>query len=470
MKERAMESPLQAAQFNAVPVTLTQVVVPKTRLLKRNLAMSLTQRWSVIVRVFARARGIRACVAAVLLSSSAIVFACPPTVILLSWDGLRHDYVRLHPEVALPGLARFATEGAVAERLIPVFPSNTFPGHVSLATGTYPDRHGIVDNVFLDRERGMYRYSPDAGWLDAEPLWIAAERQGIPAATYFWVGSETDWRGQGTRFREAPFDGDRPESAKVDRILDWLALAPAERPRLIMSYWAGADGAGHLHGPDSAEVREALEAQDQELVRLLRALDAKQAWAHTTLLVVSDHGMMVRGESLELGAALEAAGIQAQVFGATTAHVFLNDLADLDRAEQTARALENVQVFRRDSVPPALRLHHPTRTGDLVVLAEPPFTLDRPAGIEGQMMMAAQALGRDFGMHGYDPALPDMGGAFLALGRGATQGARLGLVRQIDVAATVAGLLGIDPPLQSEGRAIDGIAADQRPASESCSR
>jgi alkaline phosphatase D len=237
-----------------------------------------------------------------------------------------------------------------------------------------------------------------------------------------------------------------------------------------MSYWAGADGAGHLHGPDSAEVREALEAQDQELVRLLRALDEKQAWAHTTLLVVSDHGMMVRGESLELGAALEAAGIQAQVFGATTAHVFLNDLADLDRAEQTARALENVQVFRRESVPPALRLHHPTRTGDLVVLAEPPFTLDRPAGIEGQMMMAAQALGRDFGMHGYDPALPDMGGAFLALGRGATQGARLGLVRQIDVAATVAGLLGIDPPLQSEGRAIDGIAADQRPTPESCSR
>jgi predicted AlkP superfamily pyrophosphatase or phosphodiesterase len=432
--------------------------------------MSLRQRWCVIVRVFVSARGLRGCVAAVLLSSSAIISACPPTVIVLSWDGLRHDYARLHPEVALPGLARFAAEGAVAERLIPVFPSNTFPGHVSLATGTYPDRHGIVDNVFLDRERGMYRYSPDANWLDAEPLWIAAERQGIPAATYFWVGSETDWRGQGTRFREAPFDGDRPESAKVDRILDWLALAPAERPRLIMSYWAGADEAGHLHGPDSSEVREALEAQDRELVRLLRALDAKQVWAHTTLLVVSDHGMTVRGESLELSAVLEAAGIKAQVYGATTAHIFLNDQADLERAERVARALENVQVFRRESLPPALRLKHSTRTGDLVVMAEPPFTLDRPAGIEGQMMVAAQALGRDFGMHGYDPTLPDMGGAFLALGRGATPGGRLGLVRQIDVAATVAALLGMDPPLHSEGGAIDGIAADQRSVSESCSR
>ncbi|MGA1371038.1 MAG: ectonucleotide pyrophosphatase/phosphodiesterase [Pseudomonadales bacterium] len=389
---------------------------------------------------------------------------------MLSWDGLRHDYLRLHPQVALPGLARFAAEGAVAERLVPVFPSNTFPGHVSLATGTYPDRHGILDNVFLDRTRGLYRYSPDANWLDAEPLWIAAERQGVPAATYFWVGSETDWRGRGTRFREAPFDGDRPESAKVDQILAWLALSESERPRLIMSYWAGADGAGHRYGPDSVEVREALQAQDRELARLLEALDARHVWAHTTLLIVSDHGMMVRGDSLELRAALEAAGIEAEVFGATTAHVFLRDLADLERANTVARALEHVRVYPRERLPPELRLNHPTRTGDLVVLADAPYTLDRPSGIEGQMMMAAQALGRNFGMHGYDPLLPEMAGAFLALGRGAAAGARLGVVRQIDVAATASGLLGIEPPLQSEGKPIAGISLDQGVAAGACSR
>ena len=33
----------------------------------------------------------------------------------------------------------------------------------------------------------------------------------------------------------------------------------------------------------------------------------------------------------------------------------------------------------------------------------------------------------------------------------------LGEVRQIDVAATVTRLLGIEPPLQSEGRPIPGI-------------
>ena len=117
-----------------------------------------------------------------------------PIVVIISMDGIRHDYPDLGD---LPGFERMQAEGARADRLTPVYPSNTFPGHVSLATGAHPQVHGIVDNSFADRQRGRYFMSPDTSWLDAEPLWIAAERQGVPAATYFWVGSEQDWRGQG---------------------------------------------------------------------------------------------------------------------------------------------------------------------------------------------------------------------------------------------------------------------------------
>ncbi len=90
-----------------------------------------------------------------------------PIVILLSWDGMRHDYAA---RGEFPGLQRLDTEGLRAQRLHTVMPSTTFPGHVSMATGTYPDRHGIVDNRFLDRKRGQYSYSSDADWLQAEPL------------------------------------------------------------------------------------------------------------------------------------------------------------------------------------------------------------------------------------------------------------------------------------------------------------
>ena len=86
--------------------------------------------------------------------------ALKPIVIVLSWDGMRHDYdSRGH----FPGLARMATQGVKAQRLRAVVPSNTFPGHVSMATGTYPDRHGIVDNRFFDRERGDYTHRLSRG-------------------------------------------------------------------------------------------------------------------------------------------------------------------------------------------------------------------------------------------------------------------------------------------------------------------
>jgi arylsulfatase A-like enzyme len=377
-----------------------------------------------------------------------------PVVLLLSWDGVRHDYPDL---VELPGLERVAREGVRADRLIPVFPSNTFPTHASLATGTYPDRHGIIDNRFIDPERGAFRPGDAADWLDAEPLWIAAERQGVPTATYFWVGSESDWRGQGTRYRVAPFDGSRPEAAKVDQILAWLALPAAERPRLIMSYWRGADSDGHRHGPEGSQVLAALQGQDAELQRLLAGLDALGVWPATTLIIVSDHGMTAIGRHLDLQGALTRAGIGARVTGGAVAQVYLDDPTQADAAMAVTSQLAPARAYRREDVPAGLRLRHPARSGDLVVITEPPYSFSRPAGVEGVAMAALSRLGMTFGGHGYDPRHPDMAGIFLALGRGVAPGSEIVEVHQVDVAATVAALLDMDPPDGSEGRPVSGV-------------
>ena len=370
-----------------------------------------------------------------------------PTVIVVSMDGVRHDYLDRAP---FPAFGRIAREGLRAARLVPVYPSNTFPGHVSLATGATPAVHGIVDNRFWDRTREQrFDYSNDASWIDAEPLWAAAERQGVRAATFFWVGSETDWRGVGARYREAPFDAKVGEAEKVARILAWLDLPAAERPRLVMSYWHGADGAGHAKGPDSPAVVKELTEQDRQLGALLAGLDARGAWPHTTLLVVSDHGMTSVGPSVSIQGALRSAKVRAHVEpSSSVAHVFLENAADLARAERALAGLAGVRVDRRDALPAALHLSHPTRTGDLVVRADPPYRFAK----SGVFARAPR------GMHGYDPEHPDMAGIFLAIGRGVLAGAKLDAVRMIDVAPTAARLLGIDPPRSAEGRAIAAIA------------
>jgi type I phosphodiesterase/nucleotide pyrophosphatase len=378
-----------------------------------------------------------------------------PTVIVLSFDGVRHDYLDRAP---FPAFGRIAREGLRAGRLVPVYPSSTFPGHVSLATGATPAVHGIVDNEFWDRaRRERFDYSNDASWIEAEPLWAAAERQGVPAAAYFWVGSETDWRGVGARYRIAPFDGKVGEAAKVKQILAWLDLPANERPRLVMSYWRGADRAGHAKGPDHPDVTEELAEQDRQLGALLAGLDARNAWSSTTLLLVSDHGMTRVEKTIPLERTLARARVSARVeAGAAVAHVFLDDLADLARAEQALAGLAGVRVDRGDALPASLHLAFPNRTGDLVVRADPPYTF----AALGVWDRAAQWFGARFGMHGYPPDLPDMAGIFLALGRGVRAGAHPASLRMIDVAPTAARLLGIDPPRGAEGRAI-ALDADQ---------
>jgi arylsulfatase A-like enzyme len=73
------------------------------------------------------------------------------------------------------------------------------------------------------------------------------------------------------------------------------------------------------------------------------------------------------------------------------------------------------------------------------------------------MVAALTMVGWTFGSHGYPPDHPDMAGMFLALGRGVPAGTRLPPVHQVDLAATVAGLLGIEPPRDSEGRPVPGL-------------
>ena len=103
----------------------------------------------------------RLAAAAVLLAGLAALPAGaepPSTVILISLDGTRPA------DIDRPELATFAElrrRGARASRLITVFPSNTFPSHVTLVTGVHPDVHGVVNNDFVDPERGEFHKSDD---------------------------------------------------------------------------------------------------------------------------------------------------------------------------------------------------------------------------------------------------------------------------------------------------------------------
>jgi 2',3'-cyclic-nucleotide 2'-phosphodiesterase (5'-nucleotidase family) len=93
---------------------------------------------------------------------------------------------------------------------------------------------------------------------------------------------------------------------------------------------------------------------------------------------------------------------------------------------------------------------HPTRTGDLVVFSYPPYQFD--AATPGTLI----ARSAFFGQHGYVPdvqnleANVNMRATFLAGGPGIAKGQVDG-IRTIDIAPTIAYVLGVPEPQQSQG-------------------
>jgi predicted AlkP superfamily pyrophosphatase or phosphodiesterase len=72
-----------------------------------------------------------------------------PTIILIGTDALRYDYLeRYRPR----NLNRWARAGVRAKWMIPSFPAKTFPNFYTIATGLYPERHGIIENNIYDRK------------------------------------------------------------------------------------------------------------------------------------------------------------------------------------------------------------------------------------------------------------------------------------------------------------------------------
>jgi 2',3'-cyclic-nucleotide 2'-phosphodiesterase (5'-nucleotidase family) len=96
---------------------------------------------------------------------------------------------------------------------------------------------------------------------------------------------------------------------------------------------------------------------------------------------------------------------------------------------------------------------HPTRTGDLVAFAYPPYQFD--AATPGTLIARSEF----YGQHGYVPDVQDlehdinMRATFLAGGRG-IQGPASPTVRSIDLAPTIAYMLRVPEPQHSQGRVL----------------
>jgi predicted AlkP superfamily pyrophosphatase or phosphodiesterase len=400
-------------------------------------------------RARARARGRRTATtfaAALLLAALLGCWSEPPaappdrTLVLVSLDGFRADYLERLPA---PNLRRLAADGVRAERLIPSFPTKTFPNHFTLVTGRYPEHHGIVGNDIYDPGRdawfslGNRQAVGDGRWWQAEPLWVTAQRHGMRTAPLFWPGSEAALEGvRPTTW--LPFDGDLSAAARVRRILDLLARPPAERPRFVTLYLEDVDSAGHDHGPDSEEVAAAVAFVDAAVGALLDGLARLGIAAATDVVVVSDHGMAATpaDQVIYLDDLLDPRRVRVVAWSPV-----LQLWPPPERLAATLAALRgkhpHLAVYGPGELPRRLHYRDSERIPPVVALAAEGWQITTRERAERREPRAGQ--------HGYDPTLPSMGALFVAAGPSFRTGVVLPPFENVQVYPLLCAALGVPP-------------------------
>ncbi|KAK3330569.1 alkaline-phosphatase-like protein [Apodospora peruviana] len=357
-----------------------------------------------------------------LVSNGTAMFA--PTTILISLDGFRADFLK---RGLTPRLNAFIKEGVSPLYMLPSFPSVTFPNHYTLATGLYPESHGVVGNTFWDPDLQEEFYytdparSMDPKWWNGEPFWVTAERQGIKTAIHMWPGSEAHILSTEPTYIDK-YKAKEKLSKKVDRVLEFLDMPDLERPQIIAAYVPNVDSDGHKYGPNSTEIRATIQNVDTMLDKIFAGLEERHLTNIVNVIVVSDHGMATTD---------------------TTRLIQLEDLVDLDKISHTdgwpliglrpknpdelqgihdelikkTKSNPNVDVYLRDvNMPERYHFSKNERIAPLWIVPKTGWALVKKSEMKLKEALAEGTVYHPRGLHGYDHEHPLMRAIFVARG------------------------------------------------------
>ena len=410
-------------------------------------------------------------------------------VVLITIDGFPGSMFA-DTNTSIPQIRQLAKSGAVAKGMQIVNPTITWPNHTTLMTGVRPSRHTVLFNGVLVRgEAGVpvvVDGKKDKSDLVAVPMiFDLLHEKGMRTAAIDWPCTRNsaavddnfpdvpenllhttprlkkELMAKGVLTSENDKDFRALSGPKRDEI--WAEAAcqviRERKPHLLVLHLLNTDSTHHKYGPQSPASYTALALADFYVGKVLAALDASGIRKQTTIFVVADHGFAVATNLLQPNVLLKQAGLlqtgasnlitkaSAQVYPeGGSGMVYLTDPAtrDADRLKVielfTGREgiAEVIQTNRFDE----LGIPLPTQykgAPDLVIAAKDGYGISGSAVGEYVVPVAGSI---SAGYHGYLASNPRMNALFVVAGRGVKPGVQLDQVNNVDIAPTIAHLLG----------------------------
>ena len=424
-------------------------------------------------------------------------------IIVLSADAMVYEdteYLK-----TLPNYCKYLAGGAEIKRVRSVYPTITYPAHVTISTGAWPAKHGVPGNL----EFHPGRLNPPWNWfhnaVKCSDIFDAAKKAGLSTAGVFWpvTGNHpsidylideywSQWPGDSPSdaFARAGSSPAMLELIKKNFTIDTVQrqhpgcdefmincacdIIREYGPDLIMIHPANIDDYRHKNGVFNGKVKKGVEETDSYIGRLMRAAEERGCADETNFFLISDHGQIEIKRSININVLLADYGlIQADekgtiinwdaycLSGGMSALIFLKDRSKLIVYNKVQNILRHLctegiygigQVFTEEET---RELEH--LGGDFsFVLESDGYTAfadnwQRP--LIKNFDLSDYRYGR--ATHGY---LPDKGPQpiLLAKGNRIKENAVLDREYLVNEAPTFARILGLNLP-DAEGRAIDDI-------------
>jgi len=424
-------------------------------------------------------------------------------VVVICIDGLPASMFD-DPNASMPAIRALAAAGVRAQGMTVSNPSVTWPNHTSLTTGVRPEKHGVLFNgVLLRPGLGLpVKVDPrkdKADLVQVPTLYDALHEKGLTTAAINWPCTR-NCATLDDNFPDVPesfehttprlvaelkeagivTDADIQGFAKMgtparDRIWTQAAchVLRKRKPNLLLFHPLNVDAVHHRYGPQTPAGYTAVAYADTLVKDLVAAVDAAGIRDRTTFFIVSDHGFMAIPKTLQPNVVLRKAGLLTVEGGQVTAaraHVVPEGgigmlyLTVPDQLDEQRKKI--IELFKdREGIAEVLTpddfgklgLPQPReypQMADLILVAKDGYGVGAVATGDDEVVKSETTLGT----HGFLSTNPKMNATFIAAGAGIRRGTTIGVMENIDVAPTIAKLLGV--PFPADGKPLTQALRD----------
>ncbi len=214
-------------------------------------------------------------------------------VFVITFDGARADTFWNYADF----IVKHKDEATWAKKIVVTYPTVTYPNHVSLFTGTWPQIH-LTQNNPSSPDFGTRRYASTLlrGYHKpvVENIFQIAERYGYLTALFSAPSSLANILKASDTYVVTGF-----ESIKMmSEVLDYLSSNINEiknKGLLAFIHLVDTDEAMHSHGTDSPEYKLAMRRNAEQVGRLYNKTFDLGIQDDTVIIVTADHGGIERG-------------------------------------------------------------------------------------------------------------------------------------------------------------------------------